>query len=198
MSGNGSLVSDEHRIRWVLEDLGLDSRYLALDGSRPGTFDYAVSYRELPRRQFNTTWSVFQPSGGSLSLPSDWVPAGTSGGFSRLGRSLTRQNIESDRKTLSVGGRYRPTSRWTISADYRRQDRDGNRILGGSYFTNSALLPAAFDHTTDEVDIGLRFAGERSVLSLGWYLSDFSNNLSSTNWQHPFTTVRRRRIVRAG
>lgn len=189
LDGEGSLASDGFRTRWSFEDLGLDSRAVAMDGGRPGAFDYTIAYRELPRRQFNTTSSVFQQSGGALSLPPGWVRAPATSGFSSLRASLRPLNIESDRSDFQIGGRYLPTSRWAISADYRRHEQDGNRILGGSYFTNAALLPVAMDYVTDEVDIGIRYAGDRSVLSLGWYLSDFANSEAAFAWQHPFTTV---------
>ena len=189
LDGEGSTASDAYRARWQFEDLGLDSRALSMDGGRPGTYDFTLAWRELPRRQFNTTSTVFVPSGASLSLPPGWVRAPLTGGFSSLASSLRPENIESDRSLLAIGGRFLPASNWAVSADYRRQEQDGTRILGGSYFTNAALLPAAFDYVTDEVDLGIRYTGHRSVISLGWYLSDFSNDETAFAWEHPFTTV---------
>lgn len=189
LGGRGSLARDDYRMRWHLQDLGLDSRSVAVDGGVPGTFDYAVSYLEMPRRQFNTTSTVFESSGSALSLPTGWVRSPVTNGFSSLGASQTPLNIESDRSLFEIGGHYLPDSAWELSADYRRQEQDGNRVLGGSYFTNAALLPVAIDYVTDEVDIGIRYSANRSVLSLAWYLSDFTNNQAAFSWQHPFTTV---------
>ncbi len=189
LGGRGSLAADDYRMRWQLQDLGLDSRAMALEGGWPGTFDYAIAYREIPRRQFNTTATVFQAGDGSLALPSGWTRAPATSGFSSLGSSLVPLNIESDRSQFDIGGRYLSGSSWEISADYRRQEQDGNRVLGGSYFTNAALLPVRIDYVTDEVDIGVRYTADRSVLSLAWYLSDFENGQSAFGWQHPFSTV---------
>ena len=36
--------------------------------------------------------------------------------------------------------------------DELRQENDGNKIQGGSTFTNASLLPMPFDYVTDEVD----------------------------------------------
>ncbi len=189
LDGEGSSASENDQMRWRFEDLGLDSRAIVVDGRRPGTFDYSLVYRELPRRQFDTTSTVFQQSAGALSLPPGWVRAPLTSGFSNLGSSLVPLNIASDRSDLRIGGRYLPASQWAVSAAYRRQERDGNRILGGSYFTNATLLPVAIDQVTDEVDIGIRYSGDRTVLALGWYLSDFANKQSAFSWEHPFATV---------
>lgn len=189
LDGRGALSRDDYRMRWHVQDLGLDSRSVAVDGGLPGTFDYGISYREMPRRQFNTTSSVFATPGGALSPPTGWVRSPVTAGFSSFGASRKPLNIESDRSVFEIGGRYLPGSAWELSADYRRQEQDGNRVLGGSYFTNAALLPVAIDYVTDEVDIGIRYSADRSILSLAWYLSDFTSNQAAFSWQHPFTTV---------
>ena len=44
-----------------------------------------------------------------------------------------------------------------------------------------------FDYATDEVDIGLRYGGDNSFVSLSWYLSDFQNENLSLQWENPFT-----------
>ena len=62
VDGQGSYASDKHRARWTFEDLALDSRVAELEGGRPGKFDYNLAWRELPRRQFITTSTIFQQS----------------------------------------------------------------------------------------------------------------------------------------
>jgi MtrB/PioB family decaheme-associated outer membrane protein len=189
LDGDGAVTRDGHRLRWTLEDLGLDSRSAAIDGTKSGQFDYRLAYRELPRRQFNTTATVFDASGGDLALPPSWVSAADTGGFASLDTTLRPQNIESDRTNYEIGGNYLPGSNWTVSADYRRQQQAGNKTLGGSYYTNAALLPVHFDYATDEVDLGIRYAKDSLTVALGWYLSDFDNGQSGFGWQHPFTTA---------
>lgn len=188
LGGHGSYARDAHRLRWSLEDLGLDSRAAAIDGTKSGQFDYRLAYRELPRRQFNTTATVFDASGGDLALPASWVTAADTSGFASLDTTLTPQNIESDRSYYELGGSYLPGSNWTVSGDYRRQQQSGNKTIGGSYYTNAALLPVRFDYATDEVDLGVRYAKDSLTFALGWYLSDFDNGESGFDWQHPFTT----------
>jgi MtrB/PioB family decaheme-associated outer membrane protein len=190
LDGAGSYSSEGHRLEWTAEDLGLDSRFAGLNGGRPGKFDYQVSYREIPRRQFITTESIFVESGGStLALPPGWVRAGSTAGFTALDTSLTNRDIESDRSIINLGGRYLLSDAWSFSADYRRQQQDGVDILGGSHFSTASLLPMPFDYVTDEVDLGVRYAAGQGFLSLAWYLSDFESDDAAFSWQSPFTTA---------
>lgn len=188
VSGDGGYRRDAWRTRWSLADLGLDSRAVGVAGTRAATFDYRLSYREIPRRQFNTTSTVFSQSAGERVLPTSWVRAPATSGFAALGASLQRRNIGGDRSVFDIGGSFLPGANWELSADYRRQEQDGNRILGGSHFTNAALLPVRIDYATDEVDLGVRYANSSLSLSLGWYLSEFDNGQTTFGWQHPFST----------
>ena len=187
LDGDGSYASGAYRMNWTVEDLGLDSRAAELEGSHAGKFDYNVGFRQMPHRQFNTTSSIFLETADSLLLPAGWVRAPTTDGFTALDSSLVSRNIESDRNIYTIGGRYLAGSRFSFSADYRRQETDGTRIQGGSTFTNASLLPMPFDHVTDEVDIEARYGADNSFVALSWYLSDFQNDNTALFWQQPFT-----------
>ena len=187
LDGQGSHAGENHRARWYFEDLALDSRVAELEGGWPGKFDYNVGWREIPYRKFITTSTVFNQAGGAtLGLPQGWVNAATTGGMTELNSSLVSRPIESDRAILDIGGRYRPSARWSFFADYRRQEKDGLKMYGGSTFTNASILPMPFEYATDEVDIGVRYASSNSFVSLSWYLSEFENENLSTQWQNPF------------
>ncbi len=179
----------DQRLQWQIEDLGLDSRYAALRGGRQGTFDYNVAYRQLPRYRFFTTDTVFlQSAADTLSLPAGWVRAPLTSGFSELDANLTRRNIEGERRVLELGGKYLPSSRVSLSARMRRQKRDGLDIYGGSYFTQSSLLPGSFEYVTDIMDFGIRYTGDNGFLALEYYLSEFDNSTTALNWETPFTS----------
>jgi len=190
LDGDGSWVRNDHRLQWLVEDLGLDSRYAELRGGRQGTFDYDASYRQLPRHQYFTTDTIFlQSAADTLSLPSGWVRAPLTSGFTELNTNLVRRNIESERRVLQIGGKYLPSSRIRLSANYSRQERDGIDVYGGSYFTQSSLLPGSFDYATDVVDVGIRYAGDHGFVALEYYLSDFDNSTTALNWETPFTSA---------
>jgi MtrB/PioB family decaheme-associated outer membrane protein len=190
LDGEGSYIEDGYRSSWFIEDLGLDSRVLQLDGGRQGTYDYYVGFSQLPRRVFDTTQTVFSATADdTLILSDDWVRAGLTSGFTALEANLFDQNIGSDRATLQIGGRYIPTDRFDVFADYRQSRRDGLAIQGGAYFTNSSLLPRPFDYQTDELDVGVRYGGDRSTVKLAYYGSFFDDKNPALNWKNPFTSV---------
>ena len=190
LDGDGLYATAAHRLSWRVEDLGLDSRVVEVEGASPGTFDYRLAYSQLPRHRFDTTSTIFtRTSDNLLALPSAWTFAGTTSGFSDLAASLFEEDIESERKTLQLGGRYLPTARFRLFADYQRQERDGSNILGGSYFTNSSLLPHRFDYQTDQVDAGIRYDAERGYLKLAYYGSFFDDKYDAARWENPFTSA---------
>lgn len=187
LDGDGTYTGTNSRLRWYAEDLGLDSRVVELDGRLPGSLDFNLGYRELPRRQFNTTATIFeQSSADSLSLPSGWVRAPLTSGMTALDSSLVASNIESDRSVFDLGAGFSASDHWRFSMDYRRQDQEGSKIFGGSSFNQASLLSMPFDYATDEIDMSVRYGAGNGFVALGWYLSDFSNNNAALTWEQPF------------
>jgi hypothetical protein len=84
VDGEGVYTSDGYRQTWRIEDLGLDSRIVSIDGARQGSYGYWFEYSEIPSRVFGTTETIFSDSSGVLQLPSSWVAAGTTTGFTAL------------------------------------------------------------------------------------------------------------------
>jgi len=188
VDGDGSYANEGYRLSWAVEDLAHDSRFVELEGGSVGSFDFNLAYRELPRRQFNTTATIFeQTAGDALSLPSSWVRAGLTSGMTELDSSLVASNIESDRSVFDLGAGFILADRWRISADYRRQEQDGSKIGGGASFSQASLLPMPFDYVTDEVDFGIRYGADNGFVTLAWYLSDFSNDNAALTWEQPYS-----------
>lgn len=190
IDGHGSYVTDRQQLRWLAEDLGLDSRHLAVSGGDQGRYAYSIDYRQLPQHLFDTTRTVFvQDSGAALSLPDDWIHAPTTSGFTSLESDLTGRDISSRRRVLEIAGSALPLDRFRVSAAYRRQERDGLDIRGGSYFTQSVLLPAPFEYVTDEAELSIRYATDNAVVKLGYFGSFFQNENLALTWQTPFTSA---------
>jgi len=190
VDGQGRYTSDGYQLDWMIEDLGLDSRVFELDGGRQGTFGFHVGYRELPYRRFDTTRTVFNPStSDTITLPSGWVPAGLTTNMTQLSSSLRRQDIGSDRQVIDFGADWNPAAAFRLYADFRRQNRDGIDITGGSSYTQASLLPRWIDYETDQIDAGVQYGTSRASLTLAWYGSYFTNQNPSLTWDTPFTTA---------
>jgi MtrB/PioB family decaheme-associated outer membrane protein len=190
LDGDGNYSSKGYHLNWYAEDLGLDSRTFEIDGGRPGSFGFYLDYHELPYRLFDTTSTIFtSASNDTLALPSGWTPASLTSDFAALDASLQPVKIGSDRRTISLGGDYTPSTRISLFADYQHDNRDGVNIVGGAGFIQSSLLPRYFDFETDSIDAGIRYANGPWNLSAAWYGSFFRNNLTSVTWDNPFTSV---------
>ena len=190
LGGTGRYRKNGTDVSWYAEDLGLDSRVLSISAGRPGTYKLGLDYRELPYRQFDTTSTVFTRTGaGDLTLPSAWVPAATTDGFTALDASLMPLKIEKDRQILELSGEYLPTRNLNLFADYSRQQRDGVSVMTGSRFTQSAYLPRPIDDYTDQINAGARFSVGAVNLGLAYYGSFYRNDRDSLTWDNPFTSA---------
>jgi MtrB/PioB family decaheme-associated outer membrane protein len=188
IDGEGSYTGEEFRVDWYAQDLGLDSRVFEVEAGKQGRYGFRLGYRELPERVFDTTATVFTPSGPhALALPGSWVPAVQTSGMTALDSSLLRRNVESDRRIMEFGAKYLPSSHWRLFADYRRQEKDGADIFGGSTFTQASLLQRPLDYATDEVDLGVHYLTARGYLGLAYYGSFFQNQATGLLWDNPFS-----------
>jgi MtrB/PioB family decaheme-associated outer membrane protein len=188
LDGEGRYAKDGKQMRWAAEDLGLKSRVLSIEGGSQGQYMFGLEYRELPYRRFDTTQTVYLESGDALQLPSAWVTAPLTSGFTQLASSLGSRNIETDRQILKLNGEYLPSSAFALFADYRRQQRDGVAITTGSTYTQAAYLPRPIDDHTDEMDLGIRYKAENFNMALAYYGSYYRNGVDSLTWDNPFTS----------
>jgi len=188
LGGNGRYLKNGTEVSWYAEDLGTSSRVLNIAAGKPGKFEVELDYRELPYRLFDTTDTVYSSGdSGVLALPSDWVSAGTTDGFTALDTSLAPINIEKDRQILEFGAKYLPTQKIKLYADYSRQQRDGVNVMAGARFTQSAFLPRPVDDYTDQVNVGMRFAVGPVNLGLAYFGSFYRNNNNALTWDNPYT-----------
>jgi hypothetical protein len=132
-------------------------------------------------------YNHLSPGAGVLALPSDWVTAGTTEGFTALNSSLAPVNIETDRQILEIGSKYLPTRKVKLYADYSRQQRDGVNVMAGARFTQSAFLPRPVDDYTDQVNAGMRFAVGPVNPGLAYFGSFYRNKNNSLTWDNPYT-----------
>lgn len=185
VDGDGHYAKDAYRLNWYLEDLGLSSRAFAMDGGVQGKFGFNIGYREMPYRLFDSTQTIFAGS-DYLSLPSGWVAAGSTSGFTQLASSLYAQNVGSDRTILDLGANWTPADKFDVYADFRRHNNEGIKISGGAGFTQASLLPQWFDYETDQIDAGVRYSTSRASIGVAYYGSFFTNNQQSLTWETPF------------
>ena len=174
-------------------NLGLESRYLRLDGGKQGSYKIFLEYDELPNYKNNTVKSPFIGIGGDvLTLPS---------GFdinSNLDASLNSFELETQRKKVKTGISFIPKESWQFDIDVSHENKQGVDATGGAIAsgtnqlvgnTRIAMLPEPIDQDTDIVNAVLRYAGKDGQVDFKYEMSIFDNNYSSLTWQDPFNTA---------
>jgi MtrB/PioB family decaheme-associated outer membrane protein len=107
--------------------------------------------------------------------------------MSSLDQSLHDTSLKTNRKTLDAGLTLKFATRWSYRLDYEHQEKDGTRPFGAGLFqSNTTQFPAPVNFTTNQFDMALEYAGERSNLSFGFTGSAFDNGTSAVTWNNPF------------
>jgi len=169
-------------------NLGLDSRSLAVEGGKQGTYKLILKYDELPHFISDSVTTPFLGTGtDSLTLPSTWVRAGTTTGMTDLANSLHNVNLETSRKRLGLGATLASGAPWQYAFNVRHETREGTQRIAGSFFFSTAQLVMPVDTVTDQLDVSAAYTGKKLQARLAYYGSLFSNNNTALNWQNPYS-----------
>jgi MtrB/PioB family decaheme-associated outer membrane protein len=174
-------------------NLGLESRYLRLEGGSQGRYKFFLEYDELPNYKNNTVKSPFLGIGSDdLTLPS---------GFdidTNLDANLNSFELETKRQRVKTGIRFIPKESWQFDVDVSHENKQGTDATGGAIAvgtnqlvgnTRIAMLPEPIDQDTDIVNATLRYGGNDGQVDIKYEMSIFDNNYNSLTWQDPFNTA---------
>jgi len=177
-------------------NLGLDSRYLRLEGGWQGQQRYFIEYDEIPNNDSDSARTPFQDAGSAnLTLPP---------GFDidqNLDAALHPFDIETNRTRLGLGAAFTTRSPWTVEVSYRRDSKEGTGRIGGASAgggtpgagllgnTTAALLPEPVNYETNLVDVSVNYLKDKAQLDLAYHVSLFQNDDRALTWQDPFNPV---------
>ena len=183
--------------RWSLtgRNLGLDSRELSGTFGYQGKFGLNFGYSELPKFRWDSYNTPYLGTGGStLTLPSNWVPSGTTAGMTQLGADLHGFDVKTERTRYDIGATYLFTPEWQFKANFHREDKEGTKITG-MVFGNTGgnpravLLPEPVDYETDQAEVTVAYYGEKGQVTLGYYGSWFNNSNGAVRFQNAYSTI---------
>ncbi|HYA37900.1 MAG TPA: MtrB/PioB family decaheme-associated outer membrane protein [Candidatus Methylomirabilis sp.] len=177
---------------WNIEatDLGLDSRSVSLEGGQQGAVTLFLNYKELPHFISDSAVTPYFGTGSrSLTLPTGWVPAGTTGGMSALPGSLHEVDLETKRTRIGMGVSLIPATNWRYSLNFREETKEGTQRVAGTFFFNSAQLVMPVDYVTDQIDASASYSGRQLQAKFAYYGSTFNNKNQSLTWQNAYTPL---------
>jgi len=176
----------------IVEDLGLDSRYIYTETGEQGKYSLHLEYDEIPHFIYDTSETPFRGIGGNvLTLPPSWVPAPSTSGFTELANTLQPVDIKTQRKKLGVGGSMIAGKGWELTSSYTHERQDGLKTtgaaIGANFATSTAtILPLPVDYTTHQLDVASQYSVADYQIKFGYYGSFFENSNRFLTWQNPF------------
>lgn len=172
-------------------DLGLESRDVLVGGGKQGKYGIEVEYDQIPNFRAQDTRSPFiNQGGGQLGLPAGWAPGPTTGAMPNLGADLASAPIKTQRDRAGVKFSVMPAREWEITGYFREEKKDGTKDVGATFgFTETAILPVAFNYKTDDFGLSLGYKGSRLQYKLAYSGSLFKNDQDAITWNNPFTHV---------
>jgi MtrB/PioB family decaheme-associated outer membrane protein len=190
VAGSGQTrTSDGFYANYDLERLGLASRDGYVEGGREGRYDLTISYDGQPTRLYDTGVTPFRANGANLSLPADWVPAGSTAGMSALGRSLAPVDLGYDRRTVALLGRFFASESWTVFGEFRRQEKIGTGPTSASFLTEAVQLPQPVHYLTDSLETGVAWSGRRASFRLTYTGSWFEDDSDALTFANPYSPI---------
>lgn len=189
---------------WVIHgyNLGLESRYLRLEGGKQGSHKFFLEWDELPNYKNNTVQTPFLGVGSdNLTLPT---------GFdinTNLDANLKNFELKTKRERITAGAIFTPKERWQFDVDFSHENKSGVDATGAAIgagagggggpgsgtgpigLTSLALIPKPIDYDTDKVNATLHYAGDDGQVDLTYHMSVFNNTYESLAWQNPFFTA---------
>ena len=189
--GNASVRSrGEDAAYWNVDasNLGVDSRSVSAEVGKQGAYKMFFKYKELPHFISDSVVTPFAGTGGtSLTLPSGWVPAGSTGGMTALAGSLHGVDLDTKRQRLDVGVSLIPSSLWQYGINFRHEIKDGTQRIAGTFMLNSAQLVQPVDYVTDQAEAFASYNGAKWQARFSYNASIFRNSNDSLTWQNPYT-----------
>ena len=185
----GSAVHESgYRLDYSLQDLGLESRSIEIEGGKQGAYEFGLNYDRVPHTISDTGASVFNGIGSTdLTLPDGWVRAGSTGGMTALDANLRQAEPGYDRDRYGLFGRFFVGEAWSVDLDYKRDERSGTRPRFGSFGSVSAETLRPVDDATDRINASVRYQGARWFAQVGYYLSSYDNDADAFRFDNPFT-----------
>lgn len=131
----------------------------------------------------------------NVVVPPGWVGGATTAAMAaQINANMRPFKVKTDRETLGVGANKFINDRWEVVASFRRDEKEGDKLIGAVIGTTggnprAAILPEPVDWTTDQVEIFARYSYEKLQFQVGYYGSFFRNDHDALRWQNPYSGV---------
>ena len=197
---NGAYVQAGGEGRWRTGDgaygsfeadhLGLSSRHIEVTAGLEGRYEVHATYQGQPFHQYDDTETPYRSAGvGRLVLPGGWVTSNTTSGMTALPASLESVRIESQRRTVTLSGKYFTSSVWTLFGTLSHSERTGTDATGASFLTEAVQLPEPIDYVTNNVHAGAVWADAGASVRIAYEGSWFDDKIDQLLFENPYAPL---------
>lgn len=166
--------------------LGLDSRHLALEGGRQGSYRLALDWKEIPWVWSDDARTFYNGAGtASQTLPGGWVTGNTSD-MALLEPNLRDIRVDHQRETIQLGAALTRPSPWRSRVDFQHTRREGNFVKGASFLFTGTELVAPLDEETTLVEAAVGYVQDAWQIEGAYQVSLFESADRSVRWENPF------------
>ncbi|MCL1091004.1 MtrB/PioB family decaheme-associated outer membrane protein [Shewanella profunda] len=167
--------------------LGMDGGRLDINAGKLGQYNVNVNYRQIATYDTNSALTPYSGmDGNNLTLPDNWVTAGSSSQMPLLMDNLNSLELSLKRERTGLGFEYQGESLWSTYVNYMREEKTGLKQASGSFFNQSMMLAEPVDYTTDTIEAGVKLKGERWFTALNYNGSIFKNEYNQLNYDSAF------------
>ncbi|MCK7631739.1 MtrB/PioB family decaheme-associated outer membrane protein [Shewanella sp. JNE10-2] len=167
--------------------LGMDGGRLDVNAGKLGQYNVNVNYRQIATYDTNNALTPYSGMGGNnLTLPSNWITAGSSSQMPLLMDNLNSLELSLKRERMGLGFAYQGESLWSTYVNYMREEKTGLKQASGSFFNQSMMLAEPVDYTTDTIEAGIKLKGDRWFTALNYNGSIFKNEYNQLNFDSAF------------
>jgi MtrB/PioB family decaheme-associated outer membrane protein len=190
----GDYGSETGITRWSAtgSNLGLTSRELGASFNNQGSWNIGVGYDEL---RHNTTDGYQTPYQGTMGGNNFTLPAGFGTVANTTTMSASQQaamqtvDVNNTRKNTSVTAGYYISPQWRVTFDYNNLEQSGAKLMafgadahGAATGERVSVLPNPTNFTTDTVNLGVDWTGEKGHLTAGYFGSFFKDHNDRVAW----------------
>lgn len=165
--GADLVTRDDATGRWLrlrARNLGLDHRELRFEHEVQGNWGYYLSFSQTPRHEpFTARTAVDGIGSGTLTMPA-------------AGSALRDLRLKTGRDTLGLGFRKALAGPWSVSVQFRNEEKDGARLWARGTTGAFEFAPEPIDSTTRQLDALLEYQGKQLQLTAGYYGSMYENS----------------------
>jgi len=175
-----------------LWDVGTPIQQGSISYAQPGSFKLTARYDQQFQAGNSTGRTPFIGAGSSdLTLPQNWVSAGSSLGMSELNSSLLSFEQEKERNKFTLDYQQSLMEGWSLSSTLSSEKKTGQQTMGGAFYIDASnphaiILVEPINQTTTEFDFAVQYGNDQMNLNASYLFSHFDTQETDLQWQNPY------------